>query len=191
MTQFSLRSNEVYDLLVGLNMRRKMSSEFWKITAFEVKVHDFSKETFDYYTNPCNSSYRTESDMRMKTETRCATGPALSARALLSPNQGAELGGLFKLLANETRLRLLHALEREEDMCVGDLADALGMKPQAVSNQLQRLTNRGIVEPTRNGLRIHYRIVDPCTIAVLDHAWCLLECASAEIKAREELEVGV
>ena len=51
---------------------------------------------------------------------------------------------LFKMLASDTRLRLLHALSRSNELCVTELADAVGMKPQAVSNQLQRLIDREI-----------------------------------------------
>lgn len=86
--------------------------------------------------------------------------------------------GTFKLLGNATRLRIIHALVREGELCVGDLAEVLGMKPQAVSNQLQRLADRGIVEPRRNGVQNHYRIVDPCVITLLDRGWCLTEDAS-------------
>ena len=81
------------------------------------------------------------------------------------------------MLANSTRLRLVHALVRAGEMCVGELAEALGMKPQAVSNQLQRLVDRGILSPRRNGNHIHYRVVDPCVVSLLDQGLCLTEDA--------------
>ncbi len=96
---------------------------------------------------------------------------------MLSPAQAGDLSAVFKVLANDTRLRLLHALVRASELCVNELAEAVGMKPQAVSNQLQRLTDRGIVAPRRDGLQIYYRIVDPCVISLLDRAWCLTEDA--------------
>jgi ArsR family transcriptional regulator, lead/cadmium/zinc/bismuth-responsive transcriptional repressor len=65
--------------------------------------------------------------------------PPLSARPLMGNLEADELARLFKMLASDTRLRLLHALERAGEMCVTDLAAELGMAPQAVSNQLQRL----------------------------------------------------
>lgn len=83
------------------------------------------------------------------------------------------------MLGNSTRIRLLHALARRPGMCVTELAEAIGMKPQAVSNQLQRLVDRGIVEATRNGTNRHYRILDPCVTSLLDLAWCLAEDAEA------------
>ncbi len=85
---------------------------------------------------------------------------------------------LFKVLANDTRLRLLHALARTGELCVNDLADAVGMKPQAVSNQLQRLVYRAILGSRRNGTNIYYRIKDPCVVAILDRALCLAEDAA-------------
>ena len=68
------------------------------------------------------------------------------------------------------------ALVREEELCVGDLASALGMKPQAVSNQLQRLVDRGILASRREGTSIYYHIVDPCVPVLLERGLCLTEC---------------
>ena len=51
------------------------------------------------------------------------------------------------------------------------------MRPQAVSNQLQRdlFSDQGILSNVRNGTNIHYRIVDPCTMSLLDQGLCLSE----------------
>ena len=102
--------------------------------------------------------------------------PPVDERPLLKPEQATELMRLFKIFANDTRLRLLHALVREEEMRVGDLAEAVGMKPQAVSNQLQRLVDRGILGSRRNGTNIYYRIIDPCVPVLLERGLCLIEC---------------
>jgi len=83
---------------------------------------------------------------------------------------------LFKVFANDTRLRLLHALVREGELCVTELAEAVGMKPQAVSNQLQRLVDRGILSVRREGINMCYRIEDPCVPVLLERGICLIEC---------------
>jgi ArsR family transcriptional regulator, lead/cadmium/zinc/bismuth-responsive transcriptional repressor len=83
--------------------------------------------------------------------------------------------GLFKVLANDSRLRLLHALERAGQLCVTDLADTVGMRPQAVSNQLQPLADRRIVAARRDGTNVYYRIADPCVNSLLDLGLCLIE----------------
>ena len=89
--------------------------------------------------------------------------------------EAGRLEAIFKVLANRTRLRMLHALIRHPDLCVGDLADGVGMKPQAISNQLQRLADKGILSSRRQGTQIHYRIVDPCVVNLLDRGLCLVE----------------
>ena len=96
-------------------------------------------------------------------------------RALLDPAEAAALARLFKVFANDTRLRLLHALERDGEVCVNNLATQIKMAPQAVSNQLQRLADRGIVAARRDGTRLHYRVADPCVAGFLDLGLCLLE----------------
>lgn len=101
--------------------------------------------------------------------------PALATRPLVTTEQAAALVGLFKLLGNDTRLRLLHAMHREGEVSVGELAQRVGLRVQAVSNQLQRLSDRGMVAARRDGVRILYSIADPCIPAVLDLALCLVE----------------
>src|SRR3954447_3294716 len=105
----------------------------------------------------------------------CCTRPALKDRPLLSPIQAGGLAAVFKVLANDTRLRLLHALVRADEPCVTDLAASVGMKAQAVSNQLQRLSDLGIVSPRRDGNNIHYRLVDLCVRSLLDQGLCLMQ----------------
>jgi DNA-binding transcriptional ArsR family regulator len=85
------------------------------------------------------------------------------------------LARLFDVLASDTRLRLLHALVLLGDPCMSDLAEAVGMKPQAVSNQLRRLVDLGILSTHRHGTHIHYRIVDPCVTKLMYHGLCLNE----------------
>lgn len=107
----------------------------------------------------------------------CPVKPALEERPLIAQDEAAELGRLFKTLANDTRLRLLHALARAGELCVTDLAKRVGMRPQAVSNQIQRLVDRGILGSRRHGNKVHYRIIDRCVTSLLDQGLCLTEDA--------------
>ncbi len=102
--------------------------------------------------------------------------PALEDRSLIDDDQATSLMRLFKVFANDTRLRLMHALVREDELCVSNLAEVVGMKPQAVSNQLQRLVDRGIIGSRRDGINIYYRIIDPCVPVLLERGLCLIEC---------------
>ena len=110
--------------------------------------------------------------------------PALRDRPLLGQEQADELVRLYKVLASDTRLRLLHALERAGELSVTDLAAEVGMKPQAVSNQLQRLADRRIVASRREGSRLIYRSADPCVTGLIDLGMCLLE-ETGKLPARE------
>jgi ArsR family transcriptional regulator, lead/cadmium/zinc/bismuth-responsive transcriptional repressor len=101
--------------------------------------------------------------------------PPIHERPLLTPDQATEVVALFQALANDSRLRLLHALARAEELCVTDLAAATEMTPQATSNQLRRLVDRRIVATRREGNHIYYRIIDPCVPGLLSLGMCLAE----------------
>ena len=105
----------------------------------------------------------------------CEQIESIKARPALDRTQRRRLAILFKVLANDTRLRLLHAIIKHGEVSVNDLAEELEMKPQAVSNQLQRLFVQQIVESRREGNLIFYRVVDPCVTMLLDLGLCLLE----------------
>jgi DNA-binding transcriptional ArsR family regulator len=122
---------------------------------------------------------------RERADDACCTKPPLKERPLLTPIQAGGLAAVFKVLANDTRLRLLHALVRADELCVTDLAASLGMKPQAVSNQLQRLSDLGILASRRGGNSIYYRLVDLCVRSLLDQSLCLVEEVSERSRGRD------
>ncbi len=98
-------------------------------------------------------------------------------RTLLTRVQAGGVATVFKVLANDTRLRILHALCLTGEISQGNLASQLGLRPQAVSNQLAKLHDLGIVATRREGIHIHYRLVDLCVTSLLDQALCLFEQA--------------
>lgn len=102
-----------------------------------------------------------------------ASGQPLGEIPLLTPDQAGDLAALFKILASDMRLRLLHALHRGGEVRVSDLAAEVGVTQQAVSNQLQRLVDRRICATRRAGTAIFYRIVDPCVADLLEYGLCL------------------
>ena len=70
-----------------------------------------------------------------------------------------ELVQFFKALGDETRLRLVALLARQEPeraMCVGRLAYELGVTDSAVSQHLRVLRDLGLVRAERRGYRLHY-----------------------------------
>ena len=93
---------------------------------------------------------------------------------LLREPVAMDLAGLFKVLANDNRLRILHAVHRAGELSVSDIATEVGASQQAVSNQLQRLVDQRIVHSRRDGQRVLYRIVDSCVPGLMDLGVCLL-----------------
>jgi DNA-binding transcriptional ArsR family regulator len=110
-----------------------------------------------------------------QTNDACANRPALKDRPLLSFVEAVKVMALFKMLASDTRVRLLHHLVRSGESTVSDMAAALGMKPQAVSNQLVRLSDTGMLSSRREGNNVFYRVVNGCVTPLLDLALCLME----------------
>lgn len=104
--------------------------------------------------------------------------PELCDRPLIDGAQAGGVRQLFRVLANEGRVRMIHALERAGELCLSDLAREVGMSPQAVSNQVSRLADQGILSSRRDGKNVFYRVADPCVSSLLDLALCLSEEAA-------------
>lgn len=71
----------------------------------------------------------------------------------------AALARLGYALSDETRARILLAL-REAPAFPSDLADAIGVSRQVMSNQLACLRGCGLVESVPEGRRTWYRLAD-------------------------------
>ncbi|HOB82516.1 MAG TPA: metalloregulator ArsR/SmtB family transcription factor [Peptococcaceae bacterium] len=69
------------------------------------------------------------------------------------------LEDIFKALGDSTRIKLLHALSQEE-MCVCDLAEVIGMSQSLVSHQLRVLRNLRLVKHRREGKMVYYSLDD-------------------------------
>jgi DNA-binding transcriptional ArsR family regulator len=87
--------------------------------------------------------------------------------AMMDPELIPEVAARFKALSDEGRLRLLAALKGGE-MCVGELAEAVGRPQPNVSQHLASLTHSGLVAARRDGNRAFYRISDPTVLRICD-----------------------
>jgi DNA-binding transcriptional ArsR family regulator len=67
---------------------------------------------------------------------------------------------VLKVLSSARRLEILHRLA-EEPMEVGRLASELGLSQPNVSQHLAVMRTAGLVEATRDGREIRYRVADP------------------------------
>jgi len=70
---------------------------------------------------------------------------------------------LCKALAHEYRLAILYALG-DGEVCVGDLAEAVGIPMHTVSQHLRILKERGLVRSRKQGQTVHYSITNPAFV---------------------------
>ena len=68
-----------------------------------------------------------------------------------------ELAQFLKMLADESRLRMIHLLARQE-LSVTDLCAVLGMSQSSVSKHLVKLRLLGVVTDLREGSFMMYRL---------------------------------
>src|SRR5512135_1158375 len=80
------------------------------------------------------------------------TMPEVSEKAV------RELAQVFKLLSDETRLRILFYLAQNNELHVTDLCNRLGQSQPAVSHHLALLRVSGLIESRREGKHNFYSV---------------------------------
>ncbi len=91
--------------------------------------------------------------------------------------QAAEAVAFLKAMANERRLMILcHLVEGERS--VGELEQLLQMRQPALSQQLARLREEGLVATRRESRTIYYRLASAETEALLERLYELF-CANS------------
>ena len=83
---------------------------------------------------------------------------------------------VLKVLANESRLKIIDRLSRGE-CSVGELTDLVGSDRSTVSKHLALLRAHGIVLDRREGNVVYYTLLTPCVVN-------FFSCATQVIKER-------
>jgi DNA-binding transcriptional ArsR family regulator len=91
----------------------------------------------------------------------------------------------MQALATASRVRILGRL-RGGAMTVGELAEAVGMEPSAVSHQLRVLRHLGFVVGRRDGRHVVYDLHDDHVAHLLDEAVGHVEHVQLGLAEREE-----
>jgi ArsR family transcriptional regulator, lead/cadmium/zinc/bismuth-responsive transcriptional repressor len=89
---------------------------------------------------------------------------------LLSPADAERLAKRFRLLSDAGRLRMIYALLEAGELCVCDLAAAVGSSESATSHQLRQLRLAGLVRSRKDGRTVYYRLADTHVRLLLDVA---------------------
>ena len=82
-----------------------------------------------------------------------------AALPALADKTAKDLVQLFKLLSDETRLRILYYLMQTDELHVRALCDLLGQSQPAVSHHLALLRVAGLIESRRDGKHNFYRMM--------------------------------
>lgn len=91
-------------------------------------------------------------------------------RAMKTPEAVAALAETFKILGDQTRVKIAFALAREE-LCVCDLANLLGVSQSAVSHSLRALRQMQLVRFRREGKIAYYTLDDEHIAHLLDEGF--------------------
>lgn len=78
---------------------------------------------------------------------------------LIDSLTATRLAQTFKALSDPTRVRIISALSHNE-MCVHELAAALGMSQSAISHQLRTLREMRLVRFRKEGRHVYYTLDD-------------------------------
>lgn len=100
-----------------------------------------------------------------------ASTPAGASDLLL-----ARIAEVLKAMADPTRLKILHSLQHGE-RCVSDVLGVVGSSQANVSKHLAVLRRAGLVDCSREGLNVFYRIADEGVFRI-----CRNVCDSLELR---------
>ena len=98
------------------------------------------------------------------------------------PNQDLfdKLAEFFKIIGDPTRTKILFALDQNE-MCVCDIANVLGMTKSSISHQLATLKASGIVKSRKEGKEVYYTLDD-------EHVKQVFEIGIEHIEHKNKME---
>jgi ArsR family transcriptional regulator, lead/cadmium/zinc/bismuth-responsive transcriptional repressor len=71
-----------------------------------------------------------------------------------------EMAKVFKVLADETRLKIAYALCIDEELCVCDVANIIGSTTATSSHHLRLLSNMGLAKYRKVGKLVFYSLVN-------------------------------
>lgn len=87
-----------------------------------------------------------------------------------SDNMLCDLGDLFKLFGDTTRIKILYSLF-ESELCVYEIANLLKMEQSAISHQLKILKDAKLIGCRREGKSNIYYLADEHVRLIIDQGY--------------------
>ncbi|SFF97424.1 ArsR/SmtB family transcription factor [Sporolactobacillus nakayamae] len=84
----------------------------------------------------------------------------MRVRKDLEKNNPNEIADLFKILADQTRITIVHALALEKELCVCDVCAIVGCSKATASHHLRLLKKIGFAQSRKDGKFVYYSLVD-------------------------------
>ena len=85
---------------------------------------------------------------------------AIARQAAFSRGEADDVAAALRALGDPVRVRVLSAVAAVDEICVGDVAAALGIDEDRVSYAFRQLRAARIVARRRAGRVVYYRVVD-------------------------------
>ena len=90
------------------------------------------------------------------------------SKQLLSMEDAEKMAVLFKIFADNTRIRIIQIISLGE-ICVHEIAHNLGLSQSAVSHQLRQLRQYNLVATRRLGKHMYYSLKDEHIFSIFEN----------------------
>jgi ArsR family transcriptional regulator len=114
-------------------------------------------------------------------------GDGLPALGPLGESTAQNLVQLFKLLSDETRLKILHYLMQKDELNVRTLCKLLKQSQPAVSHHLALLKEAGVIECRRDGKHNFYHLVPKRCQQFLDMVFAVTDNQVRKVRVEDAL----
>lgn len=86
---------------------------------------------------------------------------------MLEETKARKISEILKVLADPTRIKITSAISNDE-LCVCEIAAAIGLSQSLVSHQLRALRHLGLVKLRKNGRNMYYSLSNASVLRILE-----------------------
>lgn len=93
----------------------------------------------------------------------------------INVNEYTQIAEILKALGHPARLCIVRGLIQNKGCNVSFMQNCLSLPQSTISQHISKLKAAGIIEGTRNGLEINYRVINENTINIINTLFPLEE----------------